>query len=171
MGRKVARSAKAVADGVVVSLEYVLRSGDGRVLENSEGQDPFEFLPGGGQLIPALEKQLYGMTVGDQKLIVLETGEAYGEVDPALFQRVDDAFFPEGFAPQLGMKLRLRDTRGEFHQALVVMMAEDGITLDFNHPLAGMQLQYDLKVVGLRKATAAEIEQGHPDVRSNETAA
>lgn len=151
-----------VADDFVVSLHYTLTLDDGQVVDSSEGGDPLQFLQGFGQIIPGLEKALYGMAVGDNKKVVVPAADGYGEVDPEAFQSVPRAIFPEDLELVEGMGLRMRDQdSGQLIETYVAEIGPNEVLLDFNHPLAGEELTFDVEIADLRSATAEELAHGH----------
>jgi len=154
-------SVSEVQDGVVVSLEYTLRLADGAVLDTSVGEPPVQFLQGRGNIIPGLERALYGMKVGETKEVVLSPEEGYGERDPNAYQLVPRSSFPDDLELEVGMGFRMRTPLGGSIDAYIEEIRPDGVLLDLNHPLAGQTLYFTVKVVDLRPATAEELEHGH----------
>lgn len=151
-----------VDDGMVVRMDYTLCLDDGAEVDSSKSRGPLEFLQGGGQIIPGLEAALYGMRVGDQKQVTVEPIDGYGELSADEFQLVPRDAFPNDMTLTRGMRLRMRDAdSGELFDVLVDEVRADGVMLDFNHPLAGETLIFDVKIVGLRAATAEELAHGH----------
>lgn len=151
-----------VADDVVVTMEYLLKLDDGEEIDSSNGEDPFEFLQGHGQVIPGLEKELYGMRVGEAKKVTVVPSEGYGELDPEDVDTVSREIFPADMDLFVGQSLRLRDAdSGQVMQASITELAEDSVVLDFNHPLAGETLIFDVKITDLRQATSEELAHGH----------
>ncbi len=147
-----------VADGQVVSLAYVLRLDNGEVFDKSEGQKPLEFVQGQGQIISGLESALYGMQIGEEKAIVVSPAEGYGEYDEDNLDVMSRKSFPDDLDLSVGMGLRLRDKdTGEVYVAYVAELDEENAVLDFNHPLAGETLYFQVRIVDLRKATAEEL--------------
>lgn len=154
-------TALTVADGVVVSLDYTLRLDDGEVVDASE-QEPLEYLQGYNQIVPGLERALAGMKVGEEKSVSVDAAEAYGEVDDEAFQQVGHDIFPADMKLEEGMLLRMRDAQsGEPYDAVVAEINKAGVVLDFNHPLAGETLHFEVKIAGLRAATPEELAHGH----------
>ncbi len=151
---------RVIAEGDVVSLEYTLRV-DGEVVDTSEGGEPIEFIQGSGQIIPGLEKELYGMSLGDDKQVVVGAADGYGELDPEAVMTFPKSDFPDNIPMQPGTELQLRDNQGRVYNARIVAIEGDEVRLDFNHPLAGKELTFDVKVVGLRAATDEELTHGH----------
>jgi FKBP-type peptidyl-prolyl cis-trans isomerase SlyD len=151
-----------VADDIVVRLDYTLRLDDGEVIDASTEEEPLEFVQGAGEIIPGLEQALYGMSVGDKKKLVIDPDEAYGDVDEDAFQLVPHDLFPEDTEIEEGMALRLINSEtGEPVDAYVAEVLDEGVVLDFNHPLAGETLHFDVRIAGLRRATSEEIAHGH----------
>jgi FKBP-type peptidyl-prolyl cis-trans isomerase SlyD len=150
-----------VTDGIVVSLDYTLRLDNGEIIDASE-QEPLEYLQGYNQIIPGLERALTGMKIGDSKEVIVAAADAYGETDEEAYQLVERTIFPPDMELEKGMQLRMRDAQtGEGLDAIVAEVNESNVLLDFNHPLAGEALYFQVKVVGLRPATAEELAHGH----------
>jgi FKBP-type peptidyl-prolyl cis-trans isomerase SlyD len=150
-----------VLKDAVVSLDYTLRLEDGEVIDTSEGREPLEFLQGHGQIIPGLEQALYGMKVGDERQVEVPPADGYGEHSSEAFQLVEHSVFPPDMALEVGMGLQMHDGEGNQMIAYVSEVREDGVMLDFNHPLAGQTLFFDVKIAGLRPATPEELDHGH----------
>lgn len=150
-----------VQDGMVVGLDYTLRLDYGTVISSSVDRQPLELLQGQGQVIPGLERALYGMAVGDEKQVVVAPADGYGEMDPYALEMVSHDVFPPGLKLKVGMRLNMRDQQGQTLIAYVASIGSDGVLLDFNHPLAGETLYFDVKIASLRAATREELGHGH----------
>ena len=150
----------SVQSDQVVSMEYTLEV-DGEVIDSSEGEGPLEFLAGHHNVISGLEDEMMGMKVGEQREVVLAPENGYGEYDEEAFSEVERSEFPEDVPIKPGLEMQLTDDEGEPLYARVVSVSGDRVRLDFNHPLAGKQLHFNVKVVGLRAATSEELEHGH----------
>jgi FKBP-type peptidyl-prolyl cis-trans isomerase SlyD len=151
-----------VADDLVVSLDYTLHlEGDEEVFDTSAGQEPLEFIQGRGHIIPGLEQAVYGMAVGHKKEVVVQPDEGYGELDSDAFQLIPRDSFPPTMEIEVGMELELHDDDGEVLEATIAELHPDSVMLDFNHPLAGETLYFDVEVIGLRPATDEELEHDH----------
>jgi len=150
----------AVKDDLVVGLEYVLQV-DGKEYEQTAGTDPLYFIQGQEQIITGLERQLYGMKIGENKQIEVSPGDAYGEYDPEAVGTVPRAEFPDKIPLEKDTFLQLRDEDGEELDAYVDGFDDQNVELNFNHPLAGKQLSFTVKVSDLRQATEEELEHGH----------
>jgi len=151
---------RVVGENDVVSLEYTLTV-DGEVVDSSEGHEPIEFIQGQGHIIPGLEKAVYGMAVGESKTVTVAPAEGYGEEDPNAFVEVPKSEFPPEIPMEVGTPLQLRDHQGQVFDAFIAEIKEDSAVLNFNHPLAGKTLNFQVKVVGLREATPEELDHGH----------
>jgi FKBP-type peptidyl-prolyl cis-trans isomerase SlyD len=137
-----------IQDGSKVTIEYTLKLGDGQVVDTSEGRPPFVYQHGAGQILPALEDQLAGMSAGNEKEITLAPEEGYGPVNDELYQPVPVDQIPED-ARQEGAQLVSRDQQGNERPLRVHEVREDEVVLDLNHPLAGKSLHFDVKVVSI----------------------
>ena len=149
-----------VSDDVVVSIEYTLTV-DGEVIDSTEGDEPLQFLQGHQNIIPGLERELNGMTIGQNKTVVVPPEEAYGVVDPDNVIDVPRSEFPEGIPLDLGTELEVKNSDGETLSATISDVSTDSVKLDFNHPLAGKNLTFDVTVVDLRSASEEELAHGH----------
>jgi len=153
-------SKNTVEDGMVVSMEYTLHV-DGELLDSSDGQGPLQFLAGYGNIIPGLEEEMRGMKIGDSKDVVVEPKNGYGEFDDEAFMKVPRTDFPKEMPMEVDTELTVRDEEGNSRYARVESIEEDNVTLNFNHPLAGDELRFHVKVVALREPTEEELEHGH----------
>lgn len=149
-----------VENDLVVSMEYTLTV-DGEVLDSSKEEGPIEFIQGKGNIIDGLEKELTGMKVGDSKTVKVSPKNGYGEYDPEAIEEVPLSDFPKEIPLEAGVELSVEDEDGEAMSAVIVEVGKDSVTLDFNHPLAGKELVFDVKIASLRAATAEELEHGH----------
>ena len=149
-----------VQDGHVVSMDYTLHV-DGEVLDTSSGHEPLEFLQGAGNIIPGLEQELYGMAVGESKKVIVQPEEGYGALDPEAFVDVPKEQFPPTIPLEAGIEIQVTNQDGQPLSARIDSVNDQSVRLDFNHPLAGKELHFDVKVVSLREATDEENEHGH----------
>jgi FKBP-type peptidyl-prolyl cis-trans isomerase SlyD len=149
-----------VEDDKIVTLDYTLTV-DGEVIDSSEGSEPIQFIQGKGQIIPGLERELYGMEIGDSKNVTVTAQEGYGEEDPEAFADVPRQQFPPQIPLEPGVEIQLRDEEGQVLDARIHTVREESVRLNFNHPLAGKELNFDVTVVDLRHATPEELEHGH----------
>ncbi|MCS6838830.1 MAG: peptidylprolyl isomerase [Bdellovibrionaceae bacterium] len=142
----------------VISFKYTLKNTEGLTLDSSEGES-VSFLTGASQILPALEKELLGMLIGQRKTIQLSPLEAYGEHNPDLVIEVPREELSH-IEIQEGTLLRVHGDEGG-QVVRVVEINQNRVTLDGNHPLAGQTLIFDIEVTHSRDATAEEISHGH----------
>ena len=149
----------------VVTIDYELTDASGQLIETSKGQGPLSYLHGAGTILPALEDELAGKQPGESVQATLPPDRAYGEREEELRQAVPrDRFQGQGDVEiQVGMQFRgqLGQT-GEERVFTVVDVSDQAVTIDGNHPLAGVTLNFAVEVVEVRDATPEEIEHGHP---------
>jgi FKBP-type peptidyl-prolyl cis-trans isomerase SlyD len=150
-----------VDNDMVVTLDYILTLENGDVVEDTHGGMPMRFLAGHDEILPALEDALFGLAVGDETAVTLAPDDAYGDYDPEAFEEVPVDSFPATESIEPGMPIGVQDESGEMFQAFVSEVNGDTIVLDFNHPLAGEMLHFQVKVIDLRPATAEELDHGH----------
>ncbi|MDO8542893.1 MAG: peptidylprolyl isomerase [Opitutaceae bacterium] len=144
----------------VVTFHYTLRDPAGRVLDTSIGGDPVTYLEGAGQIIEGLDEQLRFAAVGEKAQVHVPAAKAYGELDPDQVQRVNRGMLPVDGELKIGDQFR---TDADRHAPIVTVRAIEGdeVVLDANHPLAGVDLAFDVEVVAVREPTAQELEHGH----------
>jgi FKBP-type peptidyl-prolyl cis-trans isomerase SlyD len=151
-----------VADNVVVSLDYVLTLDDDREVDRSDKDAPMEYLHGFNNIVPGLENELNGMTVGDKKEVIVKPEFGYGERDPDGLTEFPRDTFPSSLNLEIGEPIMMREKEGgESFQAYVTELRTDTILLDFNHPLAGETLHFRIRIAGLREPTSEELTHGH----------
>ena len=146
---------KLIEKDVVVTLDYSLEV-DGQQIDAG----PIQFLHGHGNIIPGLEKEMEGMTIGEEKFVFVKAEDAYGNYDPDMEITIPLSSFPEDFNIELGRPMRLQDGEGHVFTGVAMAISDETVTMNLNHPLAGKDLLFKTKVTGLRPATDLEIEQG-----------
>jgi len=144
----------------VVSIHYTLTSGEGQELDSSAGGEPLAYLHGADNIVPGLERQLEGKSVGDKLRAVVTPEEGYGEHSGMSPQPVPRSAF-EGGEPQEGMPLLLEDDEGNEMQFWIAEVQDEVVLLSPDHPLAGVTLCFDVEVVDVRDATPEELMHGH----------
>ena len=137
-----------IKNGKQVAIEYRVFSKDNKQIDSNVGKEPFIFLFGKCQILPALENALLGLKVGDSKQVILKPEEAYGTVNPEAFKKVDTKHIPEDLRFQ-GALLLVSDE--QFGEMLIRVDAVEGdeVILDFNHPLAGQILKFDVNILDI----------------------
>jgi FKBP-type peptidyl-prolyl cis-trans isomerase 2 len=138
-----------IRKGSHVKLDYTLTV-DGKVMDSTKGQQPIEYVQGEGQIISGLEKQLEGLKAGDHKIIRVPSAEAYGPVNAKSFQEVPRHLFPQNVDLKVGMVIPLQDKQGHTVPTIVKEIKTDTVVLNFNHPLAGKDLVFDVKVASVQ---------------------
>jgi len=144
----------------VVSIAYTLKNKQDEVLDSSAGNPPLTYLQGHQNIIPGLEQQLSGKTIGDKVNAVVQPEDAYGVTDQALVETVSIEHFPNKEAVQTGAQFQV-DGQGGTRIATVTKVDGDNVTIDLNHPLAGETLFFDVEIKDVRDATADELAHGH----------
>jgi FKBP-type peptidyl-prolyl cis-trans isomerase SlyD len=153
-----------IEDGCLIELEYELRNSKGEVIESSTAETLMTYLHGNEEIPPKLEKQLAGRDVGEKVVVTLAPVDAYGEFNPDGIVAVPRSEFPEDaeIVPGDWVSIEVSGEEGEESKGememRVVEIAPEAITLDANHPLAGEEITFDLKVASVRKAEQPEID-------------
>ena len=142
-----------IRNGSVVRFEYTLSGENGEVIESNKGKDPVTYTHGQHEVIPGLENELSGMKVNEEKNICLQPEEAYGAVDPKGFKEVPKTEIPAA-AIEVGTPLSARSSEGEDVIIRVHEVKQKTVILDFNHPLAGKTLNFDVKVINIEQKEA-----------------
>lgn len=140
----------------VASIHYTLRDDEGTVIDSSEGRDPLLYLHGAGNLIPGMEEGLEGKSKGEKFNIKIEPEKGYGEKDENLVQKVPRSAFGDQ-----EVKPGMRFSTNQGGVVTVTDVSLDSVTVDGNHPLAGVALNFDVEVMEVRNATLEEISHGH----------
>ena len=142
---------RVVKDGLMISLEYTLKSPDGKVLETSKGREPLKYVHGQKMMIPGLEKELTGMKVGGEKNVTVKPEDAYGKINPNAVEEVPKEKIPAN-ALKVGAVLAARSPEGMVVPMTVKQIKEKTVLMDMNHPMAGKTLVFDVKVVDIQPA-------------------
>ncbi len=150
-----------VVKGSIVSIDYALHFGDGKVVDASGPGEPLSYLHGEGQVVPGLEKALEGLSAGDERKVVIAPEDGYGAHDPRGVQEVPRSAFPGDEPPEIGSSMMAQGPNGESLPFIVRDVGPQMVTIDLNHPLAGKTLHFDVTVREVRAATAEELEHGH----------
>ena len=150
-----------VGDNLVVSIHYHLTDDEGNVLDSSKDRDPLNYLHGAGNILPGLESALVGKVEGDSEQVRLEPEDGYGTVRDDLIQTIDRSAFQGVESVEVGMTFQAQGPNGAVQHIVVKDVEGDQVTIDANHPLAGVALNFEVEVVGIREATPEEIAHGH----------
>ncbi|MFD1002840.1 peptidylprolyl isomerase [Ohtaekwangia kribbensis] len=145
-----------ITKNTVAAIHYTLRDNEGNVIDTSSGRDPLHYLHGAGNLIAGMEEGLEGKIKGDKFQLKIEPAKGYGEKDPAMIQQVPrSAFGDQDVRP--GMKF----STNHGNVVTVTHVGLESVTVDANHELAGVELNFDVEVMEVRSATNEEISHGH----------
>ena len=149
-----------IKENDVVKIEFTL-SNDKEVIETTKGDEPFEYIQGAMEILPALEKEMEGKKIGDSFSVTIKAEDAYGERNDDLTEIVGIEEF-EGFPEELkpGLEVTMETEYGMI-PVFITEVTEKTVSLDMNHPLAGMDLTFDIEVLDIRDATKEELEHGH----------
>ncbi|RYU62371.1 peptidylprolyl isomerase [Methylolobus aquaticus] len=149
-----------ISPNKVVHIHYTLTDNDGEVLDSSQGSDPMAYIHGMGNIISGLEEALTGRKVGDRFQVSVPPEEAYGVRDNDLVQKVPKSAFHGVDEVLPGMQFHAESSEG-MQLVTVIEVEGDTVMLDGNHPMAGMTLNFDVEVTGIRNATPEELDHGH----------
>lgn len=152
----------------VVSVHYTLTEGnaEGELVETTQGNEPLAFIFGIGAMIPDFEQNLDGLKAGDSFAFGIEAAKAYGVYDETALVEVPKSIFEvEGKIPdgllEIGNMLPLTDQDGNHFQGMVAWVGLDTVKIDFNHPMAGVDLYFSGSIESVRDAESEELAHGH----------
>lgn len=151
-----------IEKNTVVAIDFSLKDETDQLIDASTDGDPLIYLHGHKNIVPGLEAALEGKAQGDELQVHLNPNEAFGEHNPELRQKVPENAFQGVEELSEGMQFQAEGPNGQM-VVEVVDIQEDGILIDGNHPLAGKQLNFDVKVKELREATEDEVQNGSVD--------
>jgi FKBP-type peptidyl-prolyl cis-trans isomerase SlyD len=157
-----------IAKDSVVSIDYRLHLGDGQIIEESEQGDPLVYLHGYEEIVPGLEKALEGKKAGESLKVQVSPAEGYGDYDPDGVEEVPREDFPADLELQAGGIVSATDDEGDEVDFLVKEVRDNTVLVDFNHPLAGKTLHFEVTVREVRAATEEELEHGHAHAPGHE---
>ena len=145
----------SISDGKTISMEYTLTLEDKKVLDTNVGGAPLNFTQGSHQIIPGLETALEGMKIGESKQVTVAPEQGYGPVNPQAVEEVPIDKIPEE-ARKVGAQLQGKDGQGRMVHPRVTEVKEQVVVLDFNHPLAGKELFFDVKILDIQTASTPQ---------------
>jgi FKBP-type peptidyl-prolyl cis-trans isomerase SlyD len=144
-----AKDERIVKDGLLISLDYTLKSPEGKILETSKGREPLRYIHGQKMMIPGLEKELAGMKVGGEKHVRVKPEDGYGKINPNAVREIPKEKVPPN-ALKVGATLASREPNGSVVPMTVKQIKEKSVVMDMNHPMAGKTLVFDVKVVDIQ---------------------
>ncbi|EMJ96198.1 FKBP-type peptidyl-prolyl cis-trans isomerase [Leptospira alstonii] len=142
----------------VITFHYTLHDNEGNLIDSSEGKAPLSYLEGVGHIISGLEEEMKKMETGEKRKINVSAENAYGMKDPDLIFDVPKSQFPPNEDLQVGMMFQTDEPDKVF---TITELQEESVIVDGNHPLAGVNLVFDVELTGIREATEEEISHGH----------
>ena len=149
-----------ISKNSVVTLNYTLTNDQGEILDESQ-DGSFLYMHGAGGIIPGLESLLEGKSASDTFTAHIEPADGYGERDDSMVQVVPRDMFDKEHPIEEGIQFHAESPEGDMLTVTVTKVEGDEITVDGNHPLAGIPLNFDIKITDIREASAEEIEHGH----------
>ncbi len=144
-----------------VTMHYHLTNADGQVLDSSRGSDPLTYLHGTGTIIAGLERELTGLDIGATKTVQVAAADGYGEYDTNRVQTLSRQALQGVDNLEVGMQLQGRGPDGQTLMVYVTEIHDDTVIVDENHPLAGMDLTFEIEIIAIRDATSEELSHGH----------
>lgn len=150
-----------IAKDSVVSIDYRLHLGDGKIIDESEPGDPLVYLHGYEEIVPGLEKALEGKKAGESLKVEVAPQDGYGEYDPDQVEEVPREDFPPDMELEAGGIVSATDEDGDDVEFLVKEVRPKTVVIDFNDPMAGKTLHFEVTVREVRAATPEELEHGH----------
>ena len=150
-----------IANQHVVAIDYTLSNDAGEVIDSSAGAEPLVYLHGAGNIITGLENALAGKTAGDELEVSIEPEDAYGEYSAELITTLGREMFEGVDNLEVGMQFHASAPDGGMQVVTVRDVDGDQVTIDGNHPLAGQQLNFKVKVISVRAASEEEVAHGH----------
>lgn len=149
-----------IAANKVATIAYTLKDSDGTLIDQADKNSPFAFIQGIGNIIPGLETALEGKTAGDNINVTIEPANGYGERDDSMMQTMSKDMFEGVDEVKPGMQFHAQTAQG-MSVVTVVQVEGDDVTIDGNHPLAGVTLNFDVDVIEVREASEEELDHGH----------
>ncbi|MGD9898992.1 MAG: peptidylprolyl isomerase [Calditrichaceae bacterium] len=151
----------AIKPDQVVTVHFTLKDESGTTLEVADKNQPYSFISGRDQILPKLEEKISTMLINSKGTVELLPEDAYGEFEENAIQKASRADFPEDLELEEGMNFMADMGDGKQLPFFIKEIENDEITIDFNHPLAGKSLTFDLELVDVRDASPEELAHGH----------
>jgi FKBP-type peptidyl-prolyl cis-trans isomerase SlyD len=145
----------------VVTMNFTLTDDEGNVLDTTDHGGPFSYLSGSNNILPKLEEAIDSMIIGTKKQISLVSTDAYGNYNEEIVQVVGKENFPEDFELEVGLSYVASNPDGVQMPFVITEVRDEDVTIDFNHPLAGKNLNFNVELLDVRDATQEELSHGH----------
>jgi len=149
-----------IAANKVATITYTLKDNDGVLIDQTDNDAPFAFILGVGSIIPGLEAALEGKRAGDKVSVTIEPAEGYGDRDESMIQVMPKNMFEGVDEVTAGMQFHAQTGEG-MSVVTVTAVEDDNVTVDGNHPLSGITLNFDVDVIDVREPTEEELDHGH----------
>ena len=156
-----------IGDNLIVNIHYTLTDDDEKVIDSSTDFEPLVYLHGANSIIPGLENALTGKAEGDTLQVYIEPDEAYGASNPELIYTADIASFQNIDDIKVGMKFETRTPEDNMQLVTVIEIDGDLVTIDSNHPLAGLSLNFDVEIISVREPTPEEMDYWYASIGSD----
>jgi len=145
-----------IQDGKFALVHYTGTTGEGEMFDTTEGREPFEFEIGQGHVIPSFEDAIKSLAIDEEKEIFIKADDAYGAYNEEMKQKVPLAEISQFLTPEVDLVIQVMTQEGQQIPARIAEVSDEEVTLDFNHPLAGKDLKFQLKLVGVNDAATQE---------------
>lgn len=145
----------------VVTVNFTLKDDSGNILDTTDNGGPFSYISGKNMVLPKLEEAVNGMIIGTKKNLKLSASDGYGNYNEDAVQVVGKENFPQDIVLEAGMEYMASNPEGVQMPFIITSVEDETVTIDFNHPLAGKNLNFDLELLDVRDATAEELAHGH----------
>ena len=149
-----------ISQNSVVTMNYTLTDDKGNKLDESQDSS-FAYLHGASNIIPGLENALAGKSAGDELTVSVSPEDAYGVRDESMLQQVPKSMFEDTSQIAVGTQFHAQGPNGEMLVVTVMEVQDDHVVVDGNHPLAGVDLNFDVKIIDVRDASEEEVAHGH----------
>ena len=150
----------SIEKGTVVAMHYDLKDVNGKLIESTKNSMPLEFITGHNNILPKLDEKVMGSNIGDKFSLTLTAKDAYGEHNETNIKDIEKSGFPDGVELKIGMSFMADMGNGQM-PFIIKEVNDDKVKIDFNHPMAGQELTFDVEVAGTREATEVELQHGH----------
>jgi len=145
----------------VYTINFTVKAGDGTVMDSTDGNEPFSYIAGTSSVLPKLEEEVGNMLISTKKSLILAPEDAYGAYVDEAVQVAKPENFPADADLKPGMEFIATGPEGEQMPFHILKVEDEGVTIDFNHPLAGETLTFDVELLDVRPATEEEMSHGH----------
>lgn len=153
MNEQTGRDAHQVAEGMLVTLHFSLKLADGEVVDSTFESSPATFAYGDGSLLPGFEQALLGLAAGASESFRMQPKDGFGMPNPNNVHELSHADLPAGVDPEPGLMLAFADASGSELPGMIREVRESVVVVDFNHPLAGHDIIFDVKIIDVQPVT------------------